>query len=186
MGMPAHQTEWTAEMARALPDDGKRYEVLDGELFVSPAPRLDHQAVVLHLAVRLEAYVRTHKLGWLFVSPADIEFSPHTLVQPDLFVVPDTGKGRPRSWHEIRQLLLVVEVLSHSTARVDRTEKRTTYQRERIPDYWIVDADGRVVERWCVADDRPEVLADSLTWRPRADVPALEIDLVEFFVAALD
>ena len=186
MGMPAPQADWTAEMVRALPDDGNRYEVLDGELFVSPAPRYDHQYVVLWLASLLNAYVRQHKLGWALTSPADIEFSPKTMVQPDVFVVPDTGSGRPHSWRETGRLLLVAEVLSPSTARLDRTLKRPEYQRQRIPVYWIVDPDARLVECWTPDDERPEVVADVLTWRPKEDVPPLEIDLPQFFADALD
>jgi Uma2 family endonuclease len=186
MGMAAQQTDWTAEMARALPEDGNRYEVLDGVLFVSPAPRLDHQAVVLRLAAILDAYVREHSLGWVFISPADIEFSPRRYVQPDIFVVSNTGKGRPRSWREAHPLSLVAEVLSQSTARADRTVKRPTYQSERIPEYWIVDADARLVECWRPEDERPAVTHVILTWRPKEDVPPLEINLPEFFAAALD
>jgi Uma2 family endonuclease len=93
MGMPEQDTEWTAEMVRALPDDGQRYEVLDGELFVSPAPRPDHQSVLQRLFVILDDYVRKHELGWVFMSPADLEFSPRRYVQPDLFVVRNIGQA---------------------------------------------------------------------------------------------
>ena len=186
MGMPAPQTDWTAEMVRALPDDGNRYEVLDGELFVSPAPRYDHQFIVLRLASLLDAYVREHKLGWVLSSPADVEFSPTTMVQPDVFVVPDTGAGRPHESREVRKLLLVAEVLSPSTARLDRTVKRPAYQRERVPVYWIVDADARLVELWEPGDERPAVFTKTLSWQPQTGVPPLEIDLSQFFADALD
>lgn len=186
MGMPAQHTDWTADMARALPDDGKRYEVLEGELCVSPAPDFDHQFVVLTLAGQLERYVTSHALGWVLISPADVEFSPRRLVQPDVFVASRTSAGRPRSWRDIRTLSLVVEVLSPSTARADRTRKRSVYQSEQIPEYWIVDPHGRVVERWRPDDERPEVLADSISWHPDPAVPALEIGLADFFASALD
>jgi Uma2 family endonuclease len=81
---------------RALPDDGSRYEVVDGELFVTPAPRLPHQAILLELAMRLTPYVRAHGLGMVLTSPADVEYGPKTLVQPDLFVAP-LVEGRARS-----------------------------------------------------------------------------------------
>lgn len=103
MGMPAQHTEWTAEMVRALPDDGKRYEVLDGQLLVSPAPRWSHQGIVLELALRLRPYVERHRLGRLLIAPAEIEFSPRDLVEPDLFIVPDRGRGRPQAWDDVRQ-----------------------------------------------------------------------------------
>ena len=185
MGMPAQQTEWTAEMARALPDDGKRYEVLDGELFVSPAPSWDHQRVVAQLLLLLSPHVEAHGLGWAMISPADIEFSPRRLLQPDLFVVP-ASERRPRDWRDVKALLLAVEVVSPSTARADRLRKRVIYQQQRVPEYWIIDPDARVVERWRPDDERPEILTEVLRWQPREDVMPLYIDLVAFFASALD
>ena len=186
MGMPAEITEWTAEMARALPDDGNRYEVLDGELFVTPAPKRDHQRLVGELFVRLREYVRQNTLGEVLFSPADIEFSRRRLLQPDLFVVPDTGGAKSREWSDIKTLLLAVEVLSPSTARPDRHRKRLIYQDEGIPEYWIVDGDARLVERWRPEDKRPEILADSIGWHPRSPVSPLVIDLPNVFAEALD
>ena len=186
MGMPAPQAEWTAEMARALPEDGNRYEVLDGELFVSPAPQPDHQSVVFALARLLDAYVRQHQLGWVFTAPADFEFSPRRYVQPDVCVVKNIGQGRPRTWQDARPLSLVAEVRSDSTARADRFEKRVIYQREGVPDYWIVDPEARVVEHWTPGDERPAILPGVLTWQPKTDIPPLEINLPEFFADALD
>ena len=186
MGMPTQDTDWTAERAIALPDDGKRYVALDGELFVSPAPRPDHQSVVLQLIAVLNQYVRTHKLGWVFASPTDIEFSPRRYVQPDVFVVSDIGQGRPRSWAEARPISLIAEVVSESTARADRFTKRRTYQSEGIPLYWIVDSDARLVECWTPGDERPDIANDSLNWQPRDDIPALVISLPEFFADALE
>jgi Uma2 family endonuclease len=186
MGMPAQQTEWTAEMARALPDDGKRYEVLDGELFVTPAPSLRHQTAAAELWARLNPYVRGLSLGVALVSPADIEFSPRRLVQPDVFVAPATERGRPREWRDISSLLLAVEILSPSTARADRQGKRRIYQSEGVPEYWIVDLDARVVERWRPGDERPEIIAEVLVWHPRAGAQPLSIDLEAFFSEVLD
>jgi Uma2 family endonuclease len=185
MGMPAQETEWTAEMARALPDDGKRYEVLDGELFVTPAPSWDHQSLVGRVHLLLAPYVESHKLGWAMLSPADIEFSPRRLVQPDLFVVP-AAERRPREWRDVKALLLAVEVLSPGTARADRLRKRVIYQEQGVPEYWIFDPDARVVERWRPDDARPEIVADVMRWHPRSDVAPLEIELGAFFARALD
>jgi Uma2 family endonuclease len=186
MAMPAQNAEWTAEMVRALPEDGKRYEVLDGELFVSPAPTYDHQRVVLALVRRLDPYVRTNRLGEVLVSPADIELSSRRYVQPDIFVIPLTPGKRPRVWREAGRLLLVAEVLSPSTARADRTNKRDIFQDERVPEYWIVDPDARVIERWRPDDERPEILSRLIDWRPSREVEPLQIDLPGFFAEALD
>lgn len=111
MGMPvSQQVEWTAEQAIALPADGNRYEVLDGELFVTPAPTWRHQSAIEVLFPRLQAYVAANSLGWTKLSPADIVFTPRRLVQPDIFVVPPQEKGMPRGWVDVRTLLLVIEV----------------------------------------------------------------------------
>ena len=179
--MTAATTRWTAEMVRALPDDGNRYEVIDGELFVTPGPSWQHQTASRWLFLRLHAYLAAHTLGEAIYAPADVEFSEERMVEPDLFVVPLVAGRAPRSWAEAGRLLLAVEILSPSTARLDRQVKRRLYQRQGVPEYWIVDVDARLVERWRPADDRPEILAERLTWQPDVAHPALEIDLDAYF-----
>jgi Uma2 family endonuclease len=75
----------------------------------------------------------------------------------------------------------VIEVLSPTTARADRHVKRRLYQRERVPEYWIVDVDARLVERWRPEDQRPEILAEQLAWQPEPSQPPLVIDLAGYF-----
>lgn len=186
MAMPVQQGQWTAEMARALPDDGNRYEVLDGELFVTPAPALLHQRALRELYDRLNSYVTAHRIGELLWSPADIEFAPKRLVQPDLFVVPEELGLRRATWSDVKSLLLAVEALSPTTARADRIRKRQIYQDELVPEYWIIDLDARVIERWRPDDARPEILVDLLVWRPRAEITPLTIELETYFTAVLD
>lgn len=181
MGMPAPLNTWTAERAAALPDDGNRYEVVDGELLVTPAPAPRHQAVLVRLFRILDPYILRHSIGWLFWSPAGIRFSPTRAVQPDLFVVPDRGQGPPEHWGDVKGLLLAVEALSPTTARADRLVKRPMYQAQRVPEYWIVDIDSRIVERWRPGDERPEVTGDVLSWHPVPDVPPLDVKLTEVF-----
>src|SRR2546428_9528439 len=149
MGMPHTAKRWTAAMVRALPDDNYRYEVIAGELVVTPAPSATHQRAVTGLLVRLANYLQHEKWAEVLASPADISFHADMLVQPDLFVLPLTpGEGRVLGWSQIRTLLLAVEVLSPSTARADRQVKRRLYQQERVGEYWIVDVDARIVEGW--------------------------------------
>jgi Uma2 family endonuclease len=181
MGMPAQNTEWTAEMVRALPEDGNRYEVLDGALLVSPAPRHAHQRALRLLYDQLAPYVHEQHLGEVLWSPADIEFSKRDMVQPDLFVIPAPLAHQVKDWSDVTALLLVVEVLSPSTAFGDRNRKRPVYQKQRIPEYWIVDLDARLVERWKPDDAQPEVLLDSLIWNPRSEIAPLRIDLHSYF-----
>ncbi len=181
MGMPSSAIPWTREMVLALPDDGNRYELLDGELLVTPAPRARHQDAALALVVRLSGYLRTHRIGHLGFAPADLALEGGQLVQPDVYVVPLVEGRPPRNWPEYGIPLLVVEILSPSSARADRIVKRRRFQRTGVPEYWVVDLDARVVERWGPDDERPAILDEVVTWHPVPGVPPLEISLPELF-----
>jgi Uma2 family endonuclease len=163
---------WTAEMVRALPDDGNRYEVVYGELLVSPAPRWLHQRIVVRLAYALETYLRAYRVGEVLMAPADISWGrKDVLVQPDVFVVPVDDAGM-LEWSSIRHLLLVAEVLSPSNPDDDRFTKRRCYQEARVPLYWIVDADEQYVEIW-----RP----DDFFWHPEGAAESFTLELAELF-----
>ncbi|MBI4501977.1 MAG: Uma2 family endonuclease [Gemmatimonadetes bacterium] len=177
--MPQATSRWTAEMVRALPDDGNRYEVIDGELFVTPAPAPRHQRAVAKIQFPLTSYTLSTRIGETLASPADISTREDRLVQPDLFVLPK-GHRPIRKWTEITHLLLAVEVLSPSTARADRQEKRRLYA-ELADEYWIVDLDARLIERWRPDDQRPEILTERLNWQPASGNPAFELELPPFF-----
>ena len=181
MAMPAQHTEWTVEMVRALPNDGNRHEVIDGELFVTPAPSWTHQRAVSELYLLLMPYLREHALGNAIIAPADVVFGPRNVVEPDLFVVPLVEGSPPGAWEEVGRLLLTVEVLSPSTRRTDRVEKRDLYKRKAVPQYWIIDTDARAVERWLPDDSAAETFAETLEWQPDAAVPPLVIELPAYF-----
>ena len=181
MGMPQATHFWTPDEVRALPADGRRYEVVAGELLVTAAPSFDHQQGIKLLMFALDAYVDQWSLGCAAISPADLTPEPGALVQPDVFVVGLVAGRRPRDWSDVERLLLAVEVLSPSTARADRTVKRRLYQRAGVPEYWIVDLEARLVERWRPSDERPEMLTDRLSWHPDPAIPPLTIELPEFF-----
>jgi Uma2 family endonuclease len=181
MGMPQVDHVWTPDRVRALPDDGRRYEVVAGELLVTPAPSFRHQDAVFRLTRMLSDYVERTGVGYALFSPADIEPEAGALVQPDVFVGPLPEGRRPSSWADFSRLLLAVEVVSPSTARADRTVKRLLFQRAGVPEYWIVDLDARLVERWRPGDDRPEVITEVLRWHPDRATAPLEIDLPRLF-----
>ena len=141
----------------------------------------DHQDALGRLFVAIDQYVGASRLGWALFSPADIVFSPRRLVQPDLFVVPWRSEGKPHAWSEVKSLLLAVEILSPSTAHADRFRKRLIYQDEGVSEYWVVDLDARLVERWRPSDLRPEIVAGTLEWRPRAGIDPLRMDLPALF-----
>lgn len=179
MGMAA-PTYWTAEMVRQLPDDGNRYEVVHGELLVTPAPRFDHQLLVSRLAVAIAKYLEEEPVGIMLTSPADISWGRDVLVQPDVFVVPH-DEAKSRDWSRIRNLLLVVEVLSPSTARADRFTKRRRYQEAGVPLYWLVDGDEERVEVWAPSADLPVMETEQLVWRPGGAGRAFTLALTELF-----
>jgi len=177
MGMPAAPF-YTAEMVRNLPEDGRRYEVVHGELLVTPAPRLWHQEVMLRLAIALSRYLDREPVGHVLTSPADISFAPDTLVQPDVFVVP-REQARTLQWTGIRQLLLAIEVLSPSSARADRFTKRRWYQESEVRLYWVVDADAHAVEVWTPQQSFPLIERVSLRWEPPGAAQPFVLELAE-------
>jgi Uma2 family endonuclease len=182
MAMPAQHTEWTVDMVRALPDDGNRYEVIDGELLVTPAPSLVHQRAVAELLDIVRPYTKAYRIGEALTSPADvIVYGPRKFVQPDLFVLPLVNRAPVRAWTEVGRLLLAVEVLSPSTEHTDRGRKRTLYKEKAVPEYWIVNTGDRIVERWRPDNTPVETLSESLKWSPDQDAPPLVIDLQSYF-----
>lgn len=192
MGMPIHdppaEHRWTAAEVRALEDptgSATRYECVDGQLLVTPAPSFNHQEAG-GLYELLRDYLREQRVGHAYLAPGDVEFAWDTLVQPDLFVVPLIDGKRPRAWDEVGRLLLAVEVLSPGSARHDRGVKRRLYQRRGVPESWIVDLDARVIERWRPSDERAEQLDARIAWRPDGASEALIVDLVRYFATVLD
>jgi len=167
---------WTAQEVMDLPSDGNRYEVVDGELLVTPAPAMRHQRVITRLMAKLTAYLdECSRLDTLFPGPADISWGHDILVQPDILVATPaeiTGK-----WSDVKTLLLAVEVLSPSSVRHDRVVKRRAYQRHGVAAYWIVDPEAKLVEVWRPEDERPEIVTDALRWRLEPGMPELELDV---------
>ncbi|HEV8178516.1 MAG TPA: Uma2 family endonuclease [Gemmatimonadales bacterium] len=181
MGMAA-PTFFTAQMVRALPEDGNRYETVRGELLVTPAPRVWHEEIVGRLYVALRHYLSTDPVGHVFGSHSDISWGPDTLVEPDVLVAP-LEEVRTLEWSRVKTLLLVVEVLSPSSRRADRFTKRVEYQRQNIPCYWIVDPDERQVEAWSPADTFPAFERERLIWHPAGAGRPFELSLEELFRA---
>ncbi len=172
---------WTRAAVLALPDDGQRRELVSGILIVTPAPAGLHQRAVAALHLRFSAWLLAHPVAHVLFSPADIALGEDEILQPDLFVYRTTNGAPLVNWSDISELLLVVEVSSPSTARYDRYLKRRRYQRAGVPEYWIVDLDARVIERWRPDHEQPESLGGWLTWQPAAGGPALELDVAGMF-----
>jgi Uma2 family endonuclease len=151
-----------------MPEDGNRYEAIGGKLYVSPPPKTTHQWVSANLFLELSDLLVRPRHGYLFYAPIGVEF-PETEegVQPDILfiakerlpIVKEDGIQGPPD--------LVIEILSPSTARRDRTVKRNLYQRQGVAEYWIVDLDARQVEGWRFASGAtvPERYTDMLPVR---------------------
>jgi Uma2 family endonuclease len=179
MGMVA-PVYYTVDMVRALPDDGNRYEVVHGELLVTPAPRPWHEELVVRLLEALRAYLRAEPVGHAFGSRADITWGRYSGVEPDVFVVP-LEQARTLEWKAMQDLLLVAEVLSPSSQRADRFTKRRLYQERRISVYWVVDGDQRSVEVWTPAAELPTIERERLIWQPMGAGRPLTLELAELF-----
>jgi Uma2 family endonuclease len=139
-------TKFTYEDLKLIPPDRNRYEIVDGELFVSPAPKTLHQIIVANLLTILNLYVRQHRLGRVLVAPYDVVFALGTVLEPDVLFVSnarlhymgeDNLSGPPN---------LVVEVISESTRRLDREVKLKQYALYGVDEYWLVDPEGKSVE----------------------------------------
>ena len=129
-----------------LPNDGKRYEIIEGELFVTPSPNFLHQIVVTDLTYYLSAYLKAHPLGRVIVAPFDVVFSQFDVVEPDILYVSKARASVLTRKNVQGSPDLVVEVLSQSTAKIDRTTKLKLYARSGVEEYWIIDPEGPSAE----------------------------------------
>lgn len=161
-------TKFTYEDLQHFPPDRNRYEIVDGDLHVTPSPNTLHQRIVRNLLVALDHHVRTHKLGEVFVAPYDVVFGEATVLEPDVLFV---SKARA---HIIREKNLsgppdlVVEVLSVSSERLDREIKPKQYALYGVPEFWRIDPEAKTVEIFCLKEGAYELTAhlgfgDSLT-----------------------
>jgi|SRR5437773_6340318 len=139
---------WTYEDYCVLPQDFNRHEVIEGDHIATPSPTPRHQRVLKNLQFILEAHIRSRDLGTLLAAPMDVLFAATSVVQPDLLfinkerlnIITETNiQGAPH---------LVVEILSPSTAAIDRGGKMSLYAKYGVPHYWIVDSDRLTLEMY--------------------------------------
>ena len=178
--MPLVPRYFTAEMVRALPEDGQRYEVVHGELLVSPSPRGAHQRIAFRIARRLADYCDALGTFETMLSPADISWGPDILVQPDVFVVPKR-EAVTDDWSRIRSLTLIAEVLSPSSARFDRFQKRKLYLQHGVETLWLLDEERGCVEVWHPDMLFPVIETEELVWHPPGAAEPLVIPVAGLF-----
>jgi Uma2 family endonuclease len=188
MAMPNAVTEWTVDMLDALPDDGQRYEVIDGALYVTPAPSEQHQVVAGHLYSLLKAYLKASSVGRPMISPADVRKGDRARnrVQPDVFVLRLREGNRPAYPYDLDDLLLAVEVVSPSNPALDYQVKRELYLRNGVSEYWVIDPDARNVSRWRNSVDSGDVLSERVEWHPAGMPTPFVVDLATFFEEAFE
>jgi Uma2 family endonuclease len=187
MGMPAAVTSWTVEMLDALEDDGQRYELIDGELFVTPAPSNVHQLVAGEFFARLREYLRPLKVGRALFSPADLRRPDRrrNRVQPDVFVVRLTDGKHPAYPYDLSDLLLAIEVESPGNPELDYRVKRSLYLKHGVPEYWVVNPAAQIVSRFRDLNDPSEVFSQRITWQAPGIPDPLVVDLPALFHEAL-
>ena len=191
MSMPALRNRpWTVEQLDELIEqrDGytPRYELVDGELLVTPGPSNRHQRIAFELAVLLRAYVMQHQLGEVRLGPGAVRLDTASYFEPDVYVVPAVNGRRQAAAILVTRLLLAVEVLSPSSARHDRITKRRYFQTHGVPDYWVVDGEARAFEVWRPGDERAALVDDVLTWQPQRAPTPFQLDVTAFFDAVAD
>ena len=132
----------------SLPDDGNRYEIIDGKLYVTPAPAMRHQIVVNRLHYLLSQHLEGKRLGHAFAAPTAVILGPHRQVQPDLLFVSRERNKLITSKEVDGAPDLAVEIVSPSSKKADRVVKSAAYADSGISWYWIVDPDARAIEEY--------------------------------------
>ncbi len=184
MRIPEGKIILTYEDYAAIPNDGNRYEILEGELAVTPAPSTSHQIISTKLFKILSRYIDDKNLGLLLYAPVDLILESSSVLQPDLlFITKDRQRivtdraieGAPD---------LVVEILSPSTNRNDRVTKAQIYARHKVPAYWIVDPDQEAVEIYLLDMDcyRLEITLQGETTQPAPPFIDLHIAGNDIFI----
>ena len=175
--MTAHlKTKLDYDDLAHAPDDGKQYELLDGELFVTPAPSPFHQRVSKRLQRQLERYFEERRPGEVFNAPLDVILTPQDVVEPDIVVVTDSQQISTRGIEGAPAL--VVEVLSPSTADRDRTLKSKRYEANGVLHYWIVDIDAQRIDCYRLTDQKYALVTSAIGDQPfqHPDWPELHVD----------
>jgi|AntRauTorckE6833_2_1112554.scaffolds.fasta_scaffold85826_1 Uma2 family endonuclease len=151
--MAAKTTLVTYDDYQNLPDDGKRYEIIGGELFMTPAPSTLHQRILRKLLVKLDIYIEEHGLGEVFSAPTDVILSMTDVVEPDLLFISKKQLKIITKKNIVETPNLVMEILSKNTAAVDRNQKKALYERYGVKEYWIVNPEEKQIEQYVLQDE---------------------------------
>lgn len=189
MVMPAdwvpgpQQGDWTYETYAALTDDGECYEIVQGVLVMSPAPRFSHQRFLVALSAHLYQLITVKKLGEVITGPFDVVLSPKNVYQPDLLVVLNEHLERLQEECLMGAPDLVVEVISPRSKLYDRVNKHMAYEQAGVAEYWLVDPRKRTIELFTLENSKYRSLGifqgDQIL--PSHIVPEITLPVTRFF-----
>ncbi len=171
----------------ALPNDGRRYQIVEGDVSATPAPASSHQRISANLEMIIRQHVKKNRLGAVYDAPIDVILDDHNILQPDILFVRKDRLGIVNERGVEAGPDLVVEILSPSTRRLDRTDKMRIYARHGVAEYWLVDPQARTLEVFALVEGvyllraaltEPEVHRSDL-------LGGLEIPLSEVFAPDL-
>jgi Uma2 family endonuclease len=184
MVLPAHRP-LTYDDLQAIPEDGMRYEIIDGELHVTAAPSLRHQQVSGNFYYVIRSFLQEHPVGQIYYAPCDIVFSRIDVVEPDLLYVSNARAAYLTEKNVQGPPDLLIEILSRSTRRVDETTKRGLYERMGVEEYWLADPRRETVRVFRRGGERfaPAALLSAVAGGVLTTplLPGLEIPLAEVF-----
>jgi Uma2 family endonuclease len=178
------QGAWTYEAYAALPDDGHRYEIVQGVLIMSPAPSPEHQSVVGEIYSCLRERIQLTGRGLVYMGPLDVELSEHDLFQPDVLVVLNEHRHRFQKNHFVGAPDLAVEIISPSSTTYDRLTKYEMYRQAGVPEYWLVNPIRRTIQVFVLEGKQYRslgIFTGQQTLRSQL-VPAEDVPAEHFFV----
>jgi Uma2 family endonuclease len=173
----------TAEDYRALPDDGPRYQLVQGELFMAPAPNRYHQDILRNITFLLLQYLQTHPIGKLYFAPFDVYLTEHNVFQPDLLFVANNRLSTLQRDGAHGAPTLVIEILSDSSARLDGLAKKDIYMTTGVLEMWLIDPEEKSVAVFRLQENAEQPIA---IWKETdqfesACFPGLMIDASAIF-----
>ena len=177
------QGHWTYTDYAALPEDGHRYELIDGVLYIAPSPGEAHQNANSNFIMYLRMHIKLGGLGQVYGPPFDVQLPGGPTVQPDVIVVLNANYGIITTAGIVGAPDLVVEIVSPGTATYDRSTKLQAYARAGIPEYWLADPATRTIEilRLAQGNYQPLGIFQGQTLLPSPTIPGLPTPVESFF-----
>src|SRR5699024_3456521 len=181
--MATKTTLVTYDDYRNLPDDGKRYEIIEGRLLMTPAPHTIHQRILGKLYKSISNYTEEQNIGEIFIAPVDVILSMTNVVQPDLMFIAKERSHIITEKNVVAAPDLVAEITSESTKVRDQTTKKALYEKYGVKEYWIIYPDDEKVEQFILQDEKlvlQKTVGKSDLLKPKV-ISGLSIALEEVF-----